>query len=412
MAGRRQSYSLRLKAYGFPPPSLLPPRALPAFHTRMSSSFPIAVLAGDGIGPEVMAEALKTLHRIEAAFNRRFDFIEADVGGIAIDRQGSALPQSTLDVCGRCSAILFGSVGGPKWEKLPPNQQPERAALLPLRKHFSLYANLRPAICYPSLAHASPLRADLVKDGFDILVVRELTGGIYFGQPKKTDVLAAGDAGFDALSRLAQKRAVDTMIYTTGEIERITRLAFTSARKRRERVTLVDKANVLETSVLWRNTVKEIATEYADVELEFMYVDNAAMQVVRNPGHFDVMLCENMFGDIISDEVAAATGSLGMLPSASLGVASGATTFGLFEPAGGTAPDIAGKAIANPVAQILSAALLLRHALKLEAEAVAIERAVRETLDAGFRTADIWSEGKHRIGTHGMGDEIAGRVRA
>ncbi len=379
----------------------------------MSSSFRIAVLAGDGIGPEVMAEALKALHRIEAAFGHRFDFIEADVGGIAIDRHGAALPQATLDTCHGCASILFGSVGGPKWEKLPPNQQPERAALLPIRKHFGLYANLRPAICYPSLAHASPLRSDLVKDGFDILVVRELTGGIYFGQPKKTDSLSEGEAGFDALSRLSQKRSVDTMIYTTAEIERITRLAFMAARKRQSRVTLVDKANVLETSVHWRTTVREIATDYADVSLEYIYVDNAAMQVIRNPRHFDVMLCENMFGDIISDEVAAATGSLGMLPSASLGAsaASGATTFGLFEPAGGTAPDIAGKGIANPVAQILSAALLLRHSLKLEAEAASIERAVRETVDDGFRTADIWSPNMHKVGTVSMGDEIAKRVR-
>ena len=380
----------------------------------MSSSIRIAVLAGDGIGPEVMREARKALHRIEAVFQRRFDFIEADVGGIAIDRHGVALPPSTLETCHSCSAILFGSVGGPKWEKLPPDQQPERAALLPLRKHFGLYANLRPAVCHPCLAHASPLRPDLVRDGFDILVVRELTGGIYFGQPKKTEALDEADAGFDALSRVAQKRSVDTMVYTTGEIERITRLAFAAARKRRNRLTLVDKANVLETSVHWRGIVRETGSEYADVTLECMYVDNAAMQVIRNPRHFDVLLCENMFGDILSDEVAAATGSLGMLPSASLGSssASGATTFGLFEPAGGTAPDIAGKGIANPMAQILSAALLLRYGLKLEAEAVAIERAVRAALDAGFRTADILSPGQTKVDTGSMGDEIAARIHA
>lgn len=379
----------------------------------MSEAFRLAVLAGDGIGPEVMAQARKALHRIESSFKRRFDFIEADVGGIAIDRHGKALPESTLKICHSCAAILFGSVGGPKWENLPPHEQPERAALLPIRKHFRLYANLRPAICYPALSHASPIRGDLVKDGFDILVVRELTGGIYFGQPKKTEGLIASDPGFDALSRLEQKRSVDTMVYTTAEIERITRLAFVSARQRSKRVTLVDKANVLETSVHWRNSVREIAKDYADVVLEFMYVDNAAMQVIRAPRHFDVMLCENMFGDILSDEVAAATGSLGMLPSASLGEgdAKGGTTFGLFEPAGGTAPDIAGKDIANPVAQILSAALLLRHSLTLEKEAASIERAVRETLDAGYRTADIWSEGHQKVSTERMGDEIASRIR-
>jgi 3-isopropylmalate dehydrogenase len=377
------------------------------------SSYRIAVLAGDGIGPEVMAEALKVLRQIEKAFGHQFEFAEADIGGIAIDRHGSALPKQTLEVCHSCASILFGSVGGPKWEKLPPNQQPERAALLPIRKHFGLYANLRPAICYASLAHASPLRADIVAEGFDILVVRELTGGVYFGQPKKTDDITSPDSGFDAVSKLAQKRAVDTMVYTTAEIERITRLGFLAARARKKHLTVIDKANVLETSVLWRNTVREISKDYSDVNLEFMYVDNAAMQVIRNPRHFDVMLCENMFGDILSDEVAAATGSLGMLPSASLGASSStsSTLFGLFEPAGGTAPDIAGKGIANPVAQILSAALLLSHSLQLQNEAKAIERAVRETLDAGFRTSDIWSSGKQKIGTVAMGDEITSRIR-
>lgn len=376
------------------------------------SSYRIAVLAGDGIGPEVMTEALKVLGRVEKTFGHQFEFVEADVGGIAIDRHGSALPKQTLEVCHSCASILFGSVGGPKWEKFPPQQQPERAALLPIRKHFGLYANLRPAICYTSLAHASPLRADIVAEGFDILVVRELTGGVYFGQPKKTDDITQPDSSFDPVSKLSQKRAVDTMVYTTAEIERITRLGFLAARARKKRLTVIDKANVLETSVLWRNTVREISKDYNDVNLEFMYVDNAAMQVIRNPRHFDVMLCENMFGDILSDEVAAATGSLGMLPSASLGASStSSTVFGLFEPAGGTAPDIAGKGIANPVAQILSAALLLSHSLKLQAEAAAIERAVRETLDAGFRTSDIWSNGKQKVGTNTMGDEIAARIR-
>ncbi len=379
----------------------------------MNSAFRIAVLSGDGIGPEVMAEAQKVLRQIEIFFHHQFDFIEADVGGIAIDRHGTALPKATLEICQSCAAILFGSVGGSKWEKLPPHEQPERAALLPLRKHFELYANLRPATCYPSLVHASPLRSDLVQGGFDILVVRELTGGIYFGQPKKTELLKRVDESFDIHSRLAQKRSVDTMTYTTVEIERISRLSFTLAEKRRNHLTLVDKANVLETSVHWRNMVHEIATEYPDVILETMYVDNAAMQIIRQPQHFDVILCENMFGDILSDEIAAITGSLGMLPSASLGKtsASGKTTFGLFEPAGGTAPDLAGKGVANPIAQILSAALLLRYSLKLEAEATAIERAIRKTLNTGFRTADIWNRGKKKISTNAMGDEVAKRIK-
>jgi 3-isopropylmalate dehydrogenase len=376
-------------------------------------SYRIAVLSGDGIGPEVMAEAKKVVHQIEKLFGHQFELVEADVGGIAIDKHGSALPESTLKTCSSAASILFGSVGGPKWEKLPPNQQPERAALLPLRKHYGLYANIRPAICYPSLSHASPLRSDIIKEGFDMLVIRELTGGIYFGQPKKTDSLPSSDPQFEAGSKLSQKKSVDTMVYTTKEIERITRLGFEAARKRRKKLTLIDKANVLETSVLWRELVKEIAQDYSDVALDFMYVDNAAMQVMRSPHHFDVMLCENMFGDILSDEVAAATGSLGMLPSASLGATSdkGGTTFGLFEPAGGTAPDIAGKGIANPIAQILSFALLLTYSLKLQAEAAAIERAVRETLDAGFRTGDIWSEGTTKVGTVTIGDEIVKRIR-
>jgi len=379
----------------------------------MASTCRIAVLPGDGIGPEVMAEALKVLRRIEAVYPRKFEFQEADVGGIAIDRQGKALPESTLKVCESAVAILFGSVGGPKWENLPPAEQPERGALLPLRKHFGLYANLRPAVCYPSLAHSSPLRADIVAEGFDILVVRELTGGIYFGQPKTTTPLMKDDPNFDIASRLPQARAVDTMAYTTTEIERISRIAFTSARVRRKMVTLVDKANVLETSIHWRNTVREIARDYPDITLDNMYVDNAAMQVIRNPRRFDVMLCENMFGDILSDEVAGAAGSLGMLPSASLGGSrdSNDTIFGLYEPAGGSAPRRAGQDIANPIAQILSAALLLRHSLKIEAEAAAIERAMRETLDAGFRTYDIWREGNQKIGTRAMGDEIARRIR-
>jgi 3-isopropylmalate dehydrogenase len=359
------------------------------------SDWKIAVLPGDGIGPEVMTEARRVLDVVAAKHGLSLNCEEADVGGIAIDRHGEALPEATADLCRRSDAILFGSVGGPKWESLPPPRQPERAALLPLRKMFGLYANLRPAVCYPALVHASPLKPSLIPDGFDILVVRELTGGLYFGQPKETVDLPGGG-----------RRAVDTMVYESREIERVTHVAFRAARQRRKRVTLVDKANVLECSQLWRSVVRGIAGEYADVTLDFVYVDNAAMQVVKNPATYDVLLCENMFGDIISDEVAAVTGSLGMLPSASL--AEG--TFGLYEPSGGTAPDIAGKGIANPIAQILSAALMLRHSFSHEAAAVDIEKAVRRVLDSGLRTGDIWSEGCQRVGTAEMGAAIAAAI--
>ncbi len=350
----------------------------------------VAVLPGDGIGPEVMAEALAALRRAGALFGMAFDLREGDVGGVAIDRHGKALPEATVALCRESQAILFGSVGGPKWESLPPAEQPERAALLPLRRIFGLFANLRPAVCHGALAHASPLRADLVEGGFDLLVVRELTGGLYFGQPKGTAPVEGGE------------RAVDTMVYETREIERVGHVAFRAARGRRGRLTLVDKANVLECSQLWRRTVKRLAAEYPEVALDFLYVDNAAMQVVREPKRFDVMLCENLFGDILSDEVAAVAGSLGMLPSASLGEGA----FGLYEPAGGTAPDIAGKGIANPIAQILSVALMLRHSFGREDAASAMERAVEAVLAKGLRTGDIMSPGCVRVGTREMGAAI------
>jgi len=346
-----------------------------------------------------MAVTLPLLEKVGAKFGLQFAFTEALVGGIAIDTHGEALPPSTIATCRAAEAILFGSVGGPKWEALPPNQQPERAALLPLRKHFGLYANLRPALCYKELIHASPIKNELIPSGFDILVVRELIGGIYFGQPKETTVIEREGKQVE--------RAVDTLVYETPEIERITHVAFQAAQGRRKAVTLVDKANVLESSILWRKTVKAIAPQYPDVALNFVYVDNAAMQVVKNPAQYDVMLCENMFGDIISDEVAAVTGSLGLLPSASLGSEG---TFGLYEPSGGTAPDIAGKGIANPIAQILSAALLLRHSLGQEKAAQAIEAAVRQTIADGFRTGDIWSEGTKKVGTREMGDAVLARL--
>jgi 3-isopropylmalate dehydrogenase len=352
--------------------------------------FKIAVLAGDGIGPEVMAEALKVLHVTCSKFHVSVEFQQADVGGAAIDKQGKALPEGTVELCKKSDAILFGAVGGPKWEKLPPEQQPERAALLALRKIFGLYANLRPAIIFKPLVDASPLKKEIIGDGMDILVVRELTGGLYFGQPKEK----------------TKDKGLDTMVYTRPEIERIARVAFEAARKRRKKVTSIDKANVLSSMVLWREVVTEVGKKYPDVELQHMYVDNGAMQLVKNPKQFDVLLCENTFGDILSDEAAMITGSMGMLPSASL--AEG--TFGLYEPAGGSAPDIAGKGIANPIAQILSAAMMLRYSFAQENAAVAIEKAVQKALEQGYRTKDIWSEGCKLVTTKEMGDVVAGMV--
>ncbi len=363
--------------------------------------YQVAVLAGDGIGPEVMTEAMHVLHAVQEKFSFRLHLTGARVGGAAIDHDGTALPPATLELCERADAILFGSVGGPAWEGLPPAQQPERAALLPLRKHFGLFANLRPSVCYPALTHASPLRPDLVEGGFDILCVRELTGGLYFGQPKYTDLEAADPV------------ATDTMVYRRSEIERVAQVAFEAARRRRGRLVSVDKANVLENGVLWRRTLNELARDYPDVTLSHLYVDNAAMQLIRRPRDFDVLLAENLFGDILSDELAMLTGSLGMLPSASLGAVSGeGKRFGLYEPSGGSAPDIAGQGVANPVAQILSAALMLRHSFREEAAARAVEDAVRGAVDDGFRTADIFAGAGQKVGTQGMGAAICERIKA
>ncbi|MDZ4789279.1 MAG: 3-isopropylmalate dehydrogenase [Blastochloris sp.] len=354
----------------------------------------IAVLAGDGIGPEVMDASLKVLDYAGEKFGFKLEKTTALVGGAAIDATGKALPDETVELCRNSEAILFGSVGGPKWESMPPNEQPERAALLPLRKIFGLYANLRPAICYKELINASPISNERIPEGFDMLVMRELTGGIYFGQPKLTEKTERGE------------RAIDTLIYETYEIERVTHLGFKAAQARRKKLHLIDKANVLESSLLWRKTVKAIAPQYPDVELHFMYVDNAAMQVMLKPTQFDVMLCENMFGDIISDEVAAATGSLGLLPSASL--AEG--TFGLYEPSGGTAPDIAGKGIANPIAQILSGALMLEYTFGLQKPAQALRDAVRAVIGEGIRTADIAGAGTRTVGTEAMAEAIRAKL--
>jgi len=355
----------------------------------------IAILPGDGIGPEVMHEAVKVLGSVEKAYGFPMALEQADVGGCAIDNHGMALPDATLKLCESSDAVLFGSVGGPKWEGLPPEEQPERAALLKLREHFNLYCNLRPAKIFKALAASSPLHPEIVGDGFDILCVRELTGGLYFGKPK-------GREGSGP-----REKAFDTMVYTRPEIERIARTAFTMARKRKKHVTSIDKANVLTTMVLWREVVTEVAREFADVELDHMYIDNATMQLVRNPHQFDVLLCGNMFGDIISDESAMITGSLGLLPSASINE----DTFGLYEPAGGTAPDIAGQGIANPVAQILSAAMMLRFSLDQPAAADAVEQAVGAVLGEGIYTRDLTGDKESAVSTVEMGDAIVDRIR-
>ena len=368
-----------------------------AIHPFYMPTLKFAVLAGDYIGPEVMAEALRVLEHVARQEGLALDARPADVGGAGIDNHGKALPDSTLRICEASDAILFGSVGGPKWDKLPPKEQPERAALLPLRKHFTLFANIRPGLLYRELLAASPIKSERIPDGIDIVCIRELTGGLYFGKPKETTTLPDGDL-----------QAVDTMIYRKSEIERITATAIATARSRRRRLCSIDKANVLETSVLWRRTVSDyVAKNAPDIELSHMYVDNAAMQLVRGPNQFDVFVTENMFGDILSDEMAVICGSLGMLSSASLGAGRNSLglPFGLYEPAGGTAPDIAGKGIANPCAQILSTALMLRNSFGLEKPAARIEAAVRKAVTSGSRTADI-SFGGPSVGTRAMADAV------
>ena len=359
-------------------------------------SFKIAVLPGDGIGPEVMSEAIKVLDCVSAKVGIELEYNYKNVGGAAIDAQGCALPDDTLQACEQSDAVLFGSVGGPKWDNLPPNERPERAALLPLRKHFKLFCNFRPARIFKGLEHLSPLRADISARGFDILCVRELTGGIYFGQPKGIEGQGPEEKGFD------------TEIYHRYEIERIAKVAFESAMIRNKKVTSIDKSNVLSSSVLWRKIVEEVAQNYPQVELNHMYVDNATMQLVKDPSQFDVLLCNNMFGDILSDEVAMVSGSMGLLSSASLNE----SNFGLYEPAGGSAPDIAGKGIANPIAQILSAALMLRYSLKQEAAARMIEDAVSKVLSEGKFTGDLVEKGAPSLTTAKMGDAIVEAINS
>ena len=362
----------------------------------MSKTYHIAVLAGDGIGPEVMAEALKVLDAVAQRCGFSIQKEEKLVGGATIDACGTPLPQDTLEACDRAQAILFGSVGGPKWDHLPHKDRPEAGALLPLRKRYGLFCNLRPARIFPGLDALSPLRSDIAARGFDAVVVRELTGGIYFGQPKGRE--GQGD----------DERAYDTEVYSRKEIERIAHVAFKAAQGRRKKVTSIDKSNVLASSVLWREVVTEVAKQYPDVSLDHLYIDNATMQVIKAPDQFDVILCSNMFGDILSDECAMVTGSMGLLSSASLG----ADTFGLYEPAGGSAPDIAGKGIANPIAQILSAALMLRYSFKEEQAAQMIEKAVAQTLADRVVTADLAGAVQNAtvVNTVGMGNAIVSRL--
>lgn len=367
----------------------------------MSTTHKISILAGDGIGPEVMDASMLVLDAAAEKFSIVFEKDAQLVGGAAIDATGSPLPEQTIASCEAADAILFGSVGGPKWENLPPDQQPERGALLPLRKKFNLFANLRPGVCLPSLTHASPVKNELIPNGFNVLCVRELTGGIYFGQPKGIE------------QRDGEPVAIDTMVYKKSEIERIARIAFTAAMTRDKRLCSVDKANVLQNSVLWRETVIEIAKEFPEVELSHLYVDNAAMQLVKQPGSFDVLVTGNLFGDILSDEMAMISGSLGMLPSASLGNQNeNGLYFGMYEPSGGSAPDIAGQGIANPIAQILSAAMMLRYSLGENDAADAIEAAVDSAIDKGLRTADLFTgkEGETKVGTVEMAQAISAAI--
>ena len=358
-------------------------------------NYKIAVIPGDGIGPEIMNEALKVLDKVGEKYGHSFECTKVLAGGAAIDATGKRLPQETLDVCKASDAVMLGAVGGPKWDLLPGNERPERA-LLGLRKELGLYANLRPAIVFDELADASPLKPSIIDGGLDILIVRELTGGIYFGE-----------RGIENGSAEEGLVAWDVEKYSEMEVKRIAKIAFDMAAKRGGKVCSVDKANVLDSSRLWRKTVMEMqAAEYPEIQLSNMYVDNAAMQLVRAPKQFDVIVTSNIFGDILSDEASQITGSIGMLPSASLGEGN----FGMYEPIHGSAPDIAGQNIANPIATILSVGMMLRYTLGLAAEADAIEKAVNDFLKAGHRTADLVAPGEEFKSTSETGDLIASLI--
>ena len=359
--------------------------------------FRIGLIHGDGIGPEIVTEAKKVLDAVSCVYGHSFDYTDLLLGGASIDACGVPLTDETVEEAKKCDAVLMGSIGGDAktspWYQLPPEKRPE-AGLLRIRKELGLFANLRPAYLYDELKDACPLKPEIIADGFDLVIMRELTGGLYFGERKT--VVEDG-----------VRKAVDTLTYNENEIRRIAIRAFDIARKRRKKVTSVDKANVLDSSRLSRAVVEEVRKDYPDVTLEHMLVDNCAMQLVRNPAQFDVILTENMFGDILSDEASMVTGSIGMLSSASLNE----TSFGLYEPSHGSAPDIAGKNIANPIATVLSAAMLLRYSLNLDAEADAVEQAVKQVLKKGYRTVDIMSEGCTQVSTTEMGDLLAKEIK-
>ena len=356
----------------------------------------IGVIKGDGIGPEIVTEAMKVLDRVGEVYGHTLDYDQLLMGGASIDVHGVPLTDDTIRRAKECDAVLMGSIGGDAktspWYQLEPDKRPE-AGLLKIRKALNLFANLRPAVLYEELKGACPLKEEITEGGFDMMIMRELTGGLYFGERKTVEENGV-------------MTACDTLTYNENEIRRIAKRAFDIAMKRRKKVTSVDKANVLDSSRLWRKVVEEVAVDYPEVTLEHMLVDNCAMQLVKDPKQFDVILTENMFGDILSDEASMVTGSIGMLASASLNE----TKFGLYEPSGGSAPDIAGKGIANPIATILSAAMMLRFSFDLDAEADAIEKAVAEVLREGWRTIDIMSEGKNQVGAEKMGDLIAGHI--
>ena len=355
-------------------------------------NYQIAVIPGDGIGPDVVEQTLNVMDKVGEKFGHTFNYTKVLAGGCAIDATGACLPQETIDICKASDAVLLGAVGGWKWDNLPGDQRPERA-LLGLRKALGLFANLRPALLFEQLADASPLKPEILAGGLDIVVVRELTGGIYFGEKGHRDT----DLG---------PAAYDIEQYAEGEVRRIAKVAFDMAMKRSKHVTSVDKANVLESSRLWRRVVAEVAQDYPEVTLDNLYVDNAAMQLVRNPRQFDVIVTSNIFGDILSDEASQITGSIGMLPSASLAEGN----FGMYEPVHGSAPDIAGQDKANPMATILSAAMMLRYTFGLGAEADAIENAVKSVLDQGYRTPDLYVGQGTQVGTAQMGDLIAAAI--
>lgn len=353
----------------------------------------IVLLPGDGIGPEITSQAVEVMKTVADKFGHKVTFTEELIGGCAIDATGSPLPKETVEACKKADAVFLGAVGGPKWDNLDGATRPE-AGLLGIRKELGLFANLRPAKLFPELSSACYLRPDIVEDGIDVMVVRELTGGIYFGQPQGQE------------ERDGVRYGYNTMVYNEDEVRRIARIAFDAAMKRDKRVCSVDKANVLEVSRLWRAVVEDVATEYPEVELTHMYVDNAAMQLVRDPNQFDVIVTGNLFGDILSDEAAVITGSIGMLPSASLNKSG----TGLFEPIHGSAPDIAGQNKANPLASILSMAMMLRHSFNLIKEANAIENAVQKVLSEGYRTGDIMSNGETLVGCNTMGNLVVERL--